>query len=51
MSRAVLKEVDRVIERLSNFFAILSGILIVLMAFIASYGVVRRYIFKRQFPD
>lgn len=37
-------------ERVSNFFALLSGILILLMAFTASYGVIRRYIFKSPEP-
>ena len=50
MSNTVLKKIDLVIERLSKFFALLSGIMVVLMAFTASYGVIRRYVFKSPEP-
>jgi len=50
MSRNTLKKVDQIIERVSSLFAVLSGILIVLMAFTASYGVARRYVFKSPEP-
>ncbi|MFC1838313.1 TRAP transporter small permease subunit [Thermodesulfobacteriota bacterium] len=50
MSHSFLKKADLIIERVSNFFALLSGILIVLMAFTASYGVIRRYFFKSPEP-
>ena len=38
------------LERASKFFALLSGAMILLMAFTASYGVVRRYLFKSPEP-
>jgi len=50
MSQTVLKKFDRVLERISKFCALLSGILIVLMAFTAAYGVIRRYVFKSPEP-
>ena len=37
MSHGILDKTDRVLERLSKFFAVLSGILVLLMAFTASY--------------
>jgi len=50
MFRGFIKKADRVIERVSYAFTILSGILIVIMTFIASYGVIRRYVFKSPEP-
>jgi C4-dicarboxylate transporter DctQ subunit len=50
MCQGTLNKIDRVLERISNFFAVLSGILILLMAFTASYGVIRRYVFKSPEP-
>lgn len=50
MFRGFINKADRVIERVSYAFTILSGILIVLMTFIASYGVIRRYVFKSPEP-
>lgn len=50
MSRGLLDKTDRVLERISNFFAVLSGLMVLLMAFTASYGVIRRYIFKSPEP-
>ena len=50
MSRGILDKTDRALDRASNFFALLSGVMILLMAFTASYGVVRRYIFKSPEP-
>lgn len=50
MSQGMLDKTDRILERISNFFAVLSGILVLLMAFTASYGVIRRYVFKSPEP-
>lgn len=50
MFRGFINKADRVIERVSNAFAVISGILIVLMALIASYGVIRRYVFESPEP-
>jgi TRAP-type C4-dicarboxylate transport system permease small subunit len=50
MSEGILQKVDRILERLSNLFAVLSGIMILLMAFTATYGVLRRYLFKSPEP-
>jgi C4-dicarboxylate transporter DctQ subunit len=50
MSQSFLEKTDKVLERISNLFAVLSGILVLLMAFTASYGVIRRYIFKSPEP-
>jgi len=50
MFRGFINRADRVIERVSNAFTVISGILIVLMAFIASYGVIRRYVFESPEP-
>jgi len=50
MFREFINKSDRVIERVSNAFTVLSGVLIVLMAFLASYGVIRRYIFESPEP-
>ena len=50
MSQGILDRADRVLDRVSNFFAVLSGILVLLMAFTASYGVIRRYLFRSPEP-
>ncbi len=50
MSHGFLEKTDRVLERISKFFAVLSGLLVLLMAFTASYGVIRRYVFKSPEP-
>jgi TRAP-type C4-dicarboxylate transport system permease small subunit len=50
MFREFLDRVERIIERISNAFTVLSGVLIVLMAFLASYGVIRRYVFESPEP-
>ena len=50
MFHGFFKKADRAIERVSYAFTILSGVLIVLMTFITSYGVIRRYIFKSPEP-
>ena len=50
MAQGMLDKTDRVLERISNLCALLSGMLIVLMAFTASYGVFRRYVFNSPEP-
>ena len=50
MSEGMLDKTDRALERISNFFAVLSGVLVLLMAFTATYGVIRRYAFKSPEP-
>lgn len=46
----VKNKIDRVIDRLSHIFLVLSGVLIVIMMFTATYGVVRRYVFSSPEP-
>ena len=50
MINKVKEKVDRIIERASHVFLVLSGILIVIMMFSATYGVVRRYVFGSPEP-
>ena len=50
MSQGILNKAEEVLDKASKFFALLSGIMILLMAFTASYGVVRRYVFKSPEP-
>ena len=50
MSQEIINKADRLLEKISKFFAVLSGVLTLLMAFTASYGVIRRYIFKSPEP-
>lgn len=50
MQQGTLNKIDRVLERISNLFAVLSGVLVLLMAFTASYGVFRRYVFNSPEP-
>lgn len=46
----MLDKTDRVLEKVSKFFALLSGVMILLMALTAFYGVIRRYIFNSPEP-
>jgi TRAP-type mannitol/chloroaromatic compound transport system permease small subunit len=46
----VIQTVDHLIERTSHLFLVLSGILIVVMMFSTSYGVIRRYAFNSPEP-
>ena len=50
MAGKVKQKVDSIIERASHVFLVLSGILIVIMMFTATYGVVRRYAFSSPEP-
>ena len=50
MTNKVKQKIDRIIERASHAFLVLSGILIVIMMFSATYGVVRRYVFVSPEP-
>ena len=50
MSRGVMDKADHVLDKASKFFALLSGVMILLMALTASYGVIRRYVFKSPEP-
>ena len=42
--------VERIIDKASHVFLVLSGVLIVIMMFTATYGVVRRYAFHNPEP-
>lgn len=44
------ERVSRLIERLAIWFALSAGILFLCMVFITSYGVARRYFFRRPEP-
>ena len=44
------QKLDRIIEQTSHVFLVLSGILIVVMMFTATYGVVRRYALNSPEP-
>jgi TRAP-type C4-dicarboxylate transport system permease small subunit len=46
----VKRTVGRLIEYVSHFFWVISGILIVMMMFSTTYGVIRRYAFNRPEP-
>jgi TRAP-type mannitol/chloroaromatic compound transport system permease small subunit len=50
MPQGMLNKADRILDKITNFFAVLSGVLILLMAFTASYGVIRRYVFNSPEP-
>ena len=50
MANKVRQTIDHIIERASHLFLVLSGILIVVMMFSATYGVVRRYAFNSPEP-
>ena len=43
-------KIEKIIDKASHIFLVLSGILIVIMMFTASYGVVRRYVFHSPEP-
>jgi len=43
-------KIDNIIDKASHVFLVLSGILIVIMMFTATYGVVRRYAFHSPEP-
>ena len=42
--------IEKIIDKASHIFLVLSGILIVIMMLTASYGVVRRYVFNSPEP-
>lgn len=44
MVKKLAQVIDRILERVSNSGLIVSGILILLMAFLSTYGVTRRYV-------
>ncbi len=46
----MIKKLDRIIEKASHVFLVLSGVLIVIMIFTATYGVTRRYVFNSPEP-
>jgi len=46
----VMQKLDRMIERASLFLMLVSGIMILLMAWGESYGVVKRYVFHAPDP-
>jgi TRAP-type mannitol/chloroaromatic compound transport system permease small subunit len=50
LANKVIQTVDHLIERTSHLFLVLSGILIVVMMFSTSYGVIRRYAFNSPEP-
>lgn len=50
MADRVKQKVDNIIERASHVFLVLSGILVVIMMFATTYGVVRRYVFSSPEP-
>ena len=45
-----IRKITGWINRASSIFILLSGILTVLMSFVATYGVVRRYVFNKPEP-
>jgi TRAP-type C4-dicarboxylate transport system permease small subunit len=47
---ATIKKITGWINQASSIFIYLSGILTVLMSFVATYGVVRRYVFNKPEP-
>jgi len=46
----IKQKIDRIIDKASHVFLVLSGVLIVIMMLTASYGVVRRYVFHSPEP-
>jgi TRAP-type mannitol/chloroaromatic compound transport system permease small subunit len=46
----VKQKIDHIIDRASHVFLVVSGIMIVIMMFTATYGVVRRYAFHSPEP-
>ena len=50
MFNRVVQKLDHAISRASLFLMGLSGFLVLLMAFLSTYGVVRRYVFENPEP-
>jgi TRAP-type C4-dicarboxylate transport system permease small subunit len=50
MFKRIILIADRIIEKISNWGLISSGILILIMAFLTTYGVGRRYLFNDPEP-
>lgn len=50
MVSEVKGKIDNIIDKASHVFLVLSGTLIVIMMFTATYGVVRRYVFHSPEP-
>jgi TRAP-type C4-dicarboxylate transport system permease small subunit len=50
LASKVIRAVDSAIERAGNIGLVLSGFILVIMVFLATYGVVRRYIFDSPEP-
>jgi TRAP-type C4-dicarboxylate transport system permease small subunit len=48
--KKVMQTLDRRIERINQGFVMLAGSLIVIMAFLATYGSIRRYVFEAPEP-
>jgi TRAP-type mannitol/chloroaromatic compound transport system permease small subunit len=46
----VIQKLDHAIERTSHYLMLLSGILVLLMAWIETYGVFKRYVFRAPDP-
>ena len=50
MFKETMQTLDRIIERISYYAVYISGLLAVIMAFMATYGVVRRYVLDNPEP-
>ena len=50
MAKKIMQSLDLWIERINRGFVILSGFLMVIMAFLAAYGSMRRYVFNAPEP-
>lgn len=50
MIKKLLNIVDRIIDRVSDFGLLISGILILIMSLLSTYGVGRRYLLNRPEP-
>ncbi len=50
MFKKAMQTLDRIIERISYFGVYASGVMAVIMCFLATYGVLRRYAFNRPEP-
>jgi len=48
--KKAMQSLDRWIERINQGFVMLAGSLIVIMAFLATYGSIRRYVFEAPEP-
>jgi TRAP-type mannitol/chloroaromatic compound transport system permease small subunit len=46
----VIKTLDRVIERAANYGLLFSGVMILIMSWLSTYGVARRYLFNNPEP-